>query len=61
MNIHEYQAKALLKSFGAPVAEGVPIFALSTFDTDYVLVPADRAGASDRALRSAGYTLRNRP
>tara|TARA_R110002126_G_scaffold44807_9_gene127477 strand:- start:2721 stop:3914 length:1194 start_codon:yes stop_codon:yes gene_type:complete len=25
MNIHEYQAKALLKSFGAPVAEGVPI------------------------------------
>ncbi len=26
MNIHEYQAKALLKSFGAPVADGVPIF-----------------------------------
>ncbi len=26
MNIHEYQAKALLKSFGAPVAEGVPVF-----------------------------------
>ena len=26
MNIHEYQAKALLKSYGAPVAEGVPIF-----------------------------------
>lgn len=26
MNIHEYQAKALLKTFGAPVAEGVPIF-----------------------------------
>ncbi|AGA64736.1 Succinyl-CoA ligase (ADP-forming) beta chain [Liberibacter crescens BT-1] len=26
MNIHEYQAKALLKSYGAPVAEGVVIF-----------------------------------
>ena len=26
MNIHEYQAKALLKSFDAPVAEGVPVF-----------------------------------
>ena len=26
MNIHEYQAKAVLKSFGAPVAEGVPIY-----------------------------------
>lgn len=25
MNIHEYQAKALLKSFGAPVSSGVPI------------------------------------
>ncbi len=26
MNIHEYQAKALLKEFGAPVAQGVPIY-----------------------------------
>ena len=26
MNIHEYQAKQLLKGCGAPVAEGVPIF-----------------------------------
>lgn len=26
MNIHEYQAKQVLKSFGAPVAEGVAIF-----------------------------------
>ncbi len=26
MNIHEYQAKALLKTFGAPVAKGVAIF-----------------------------------
>ncbi len=25
MNIHEYQAKALLKEYGAPVAEGVAI------------------------------------
>ncbi len=25
MNIHEYQAKALLKEFGAPVAKGVPV------------------------------------
>jgi len=26
MNIHEYQAKALLKAFGAPVADGFPAF-----------------------------------
>src|SRR5258707_13420135 len=29
MNIHEYQGKALLKGFGAPVAEGVPVFKVS--------------------------------
>ncbi|MDP3545173.1 MAG: succinate--CoA ligase subunit beta, partial [Phreatobacter sp.] len=29
MNIHEYQAKALLKEFGAPVSSGVPIFKAS--------------------------------
>lgn len=29
MNIHEYQGKALLKSFGAPVAEGMPVFKAS--------------------------------
>jgi len=29
MNIHEYQAKALLKSFGAPVADGVPVLSLA--------------------------------
>ena len=28
MNIHEYQAKELLKSFGAPVAQGVPIMSV---------------------------------
>ncbi|MEM8652944.1 MAG: ADP-forming succinate--CoA ligase subunit beta [Pseudomonadota bacterium] len=32
MNIHEYQAKALLKEYGAPVALGVPI--LSPDDVD---------------------------
>ncbi|RWI28668.1 ADP-forming succinate--CoA ligase subunit beta [Mesorhizobium sp.] len=29
MNIHEYQGKALLKGFGAPVAEGMPVFRAS--------------------------------
>ncbi|RXF75188.1 ATP-grasp domain-containing protein, partial [Hansschlegelia zhihuaiae] len=26
MNIHEYQAKALLRDYGAPVPNGFPIF-----------------------------------
>ncbi|OQM77175.1 ADP-forming succinate--CoA ligase subunit beta [Manganibacter manganicus] len=29
MNIHEYQAKQVLKGFGAPVADGVPVFRAS--------------------------------
>ena len=33
MNIHEYQAKAILKSYGAPVADGVPITDDSDIDT----------------------------
>jgi succinyl-CoA synthetase beta subunit len=28
MNIHEYQAKALLKRYGAPIAAGAPVFSL---------------------------------
>jgi succinyl-CoA synthetase beta subunit len=28
MNIHEYQAKAVLKTYGAPVADGVPVHTL---------------------------------
>ena len=32
MNIHEYQAKELLKSFGAPVAAGVPVLEPSDVD-----------------------------
>jgi succinyl-CoA synthetase beta subunit len=39
MNIHEYQAKALLKSFGAPVAEGVPILTKDDVDAAIDALP----------------------
>ena len=32
MNIHEYQAKQLLKGYGLPVADGVAVFAAAIFD-----------------------------
>ena len=32
MNIHEHQAKELLKEFGAPVSKGVVIFSLNEID-----------------------------
>ena len=32
MNIHEYQAKEILKKFGAPVSKGVVIFEIKDLD-----------------------------
>lgn len=57
MNIHEYQGKALLKSFGAPVAEGVPVFKASEAEAAakalpgplYVVKSQIHAGAAARA------------
>jgi uncharacterized protein len=36
---------------------GVAIFAVSTFDTDHVLVRADRLDDAVRALRAAGHRV----
>ncbi|MBZ9675332.1 ADP-forming succinate--CoA ligase subunit beta [Mesorhizobium sp. ES1-1] len=47
MNIHEYQGKALLKTFGAPVAEGVPVF------------KADEAEAAAKALPGPLYVVKS--
>jgi succinyl-CoA synthetase beta subunit len=47
MNIHEYQAKELLKGFGAPVARGVPILS------------ADEAEAAARSLPGPLYVVKS--
>jgi uncharacterized protein len=48
----------ILASVLSPLAEkGVSIVAISTFDTDYVLVGEDRAAAAVQALRGAGHEL----
>jgi hypothetical protein len=42
----------------APLADAeVPIFAISTFDTDYVLVPGERLGEATQVLAAAGYEI----
>ena len=54
----DFAAKGILASVAAPLAEaGVPIFAISTFDTDYVLVKQEHAGNAVRALESAGHCV----
>jgi len=46
----------ILASVIDPLAEKkVPIFAISTFDTDYVLVGEEYAGIALQALRDAGH------
>ena len=39
MNIHEYQAKALLKGFGVPVSKGMPIHSKSDIDKAIAALP----------------------
>ena len=56
-----FEETGVLSSIAAPLAAaGVGIFAISTFDTDYVLVPGRRLEAALRALESAGHRIRKR-
>jgi hypothetical protein len=48
----------VLASLAAPLAQaGIPIFALSTFDTDYLLVKSQNLQKAARALRQAGHRI----
>ena len=48
----------VLLSFIEPLStNGVPIFAISTFDTDYVLIPQEHAARATDLLRQAGHEL----
>ena len=39
MNIHEYQAKQLLKGYGCPVADGVPILSKDDVEAAIAALP----------------------
>lgn len=48
----------IFAAIAQPLAESaLPIFALSTFDTDYVLVKEERLGAARAILARAGHTI----
>jgi uncharacterized protein len=48
----------VLASIAQPLAEaGIALFAISTFDTDYVLVSGETAGEAAIALRDAGHEV----
>jgi uncharacterized protein len=51
-----FSETGVVSSFVAPLAEaGVPVFVVSTFDTDYVLVPEESLDAALGALKNAGH------
>lgn len=53
-----FSQTGVLLSFIEPLSNnGIPIFAVSTYDTDYVLVPEDFAGVTQQALADAGHEL----
>lgn len=54
----EFDAVGVLASLAAPLARaGVPILAISTFDTDYLLVKEAHLDAARRALEGAGHVV----
>jgi hypothetical protein len=53
-----FELTGVLASFLDPLAQsGVSIFAVSTFDTDYVLVKEELAAAALKTLQDAGHQL----
>jgi hypothetical protein len=55
----EFSVLGVLASLAVPLVEaGVSIFAVSTFDTDYLLMKAENLPRALEALRSAGHVVR---
>ena len=55
----DFALTGILASLTDPLAAaGVSIFAIATYDTDYVLVRADQLDAAIEALRAAGHEVR---
>ena len=54
----EFSQVGILAGISTTLANaGVSIFALSTFDTDYILVKREQAQAVSDALKSVGYII----
>jgi uncharacterized protein len=54
----DFALTGVLAALAVPLAEaGVPIFAVSTYDTDHLLVRAERLGEAIAALEAAGHQV----
>jgi hypothetical protein len=53
-----FSQTGVLLSFIEPLSnDGIPIFAISTYDTDYVLIQEEYAGDAVSALQQVGHEL----
>lgn len=56
---HDVQATGMLSAIVAPLAGGgVPVWVVSSYDGDLVLVPTDRLDEASQVLQAAGHQLR---
>lgn len=54
----DFSLTGILSALAAPLAEaGISIFALSTYDTDYLLVKESQLTRACQVLREAGHNL----
>lgn len=54
----DFSLVGILAKLSTTLAEaGISIFAVSTFDTDYILIKADKMEQSGKVLEGAGYTI----
>ena len=55
----DFGLTGILSSLAGPLAEAhVSLFAVSTYDTDYVLVKEPQLAAAVQALTAAGHTVK---
>jgi hypothetical protein len=55
----DFNLTGILSSIAAPLAEvEVSIFAISTYNTDYILVKENDLEKAKQALRASGHTLK---
>ncbi len=54
----DFSQTGVLASLAGPLADaGIPIFVISTYDTDYLLVPESRATRAAEVLMDAGHQV----
>ncbi len=54
----DFELTGVIAGISTVLAEAhVPIFALSSYDTDYILVPGNKLAAAVAALKAGGYAV----